>query len=359
MTELRSLALTLAAILSSSGSALPQDAVPVRIGIAAPATGASAILGAQVFAGARAAAMGKTGVSIVEADTECSLEGGTRAADALIAANVDAVAGFICTEEMAAALPLLTKAGIPVVAVGVRANRFTDRRRKTGYLVWRLAPRSDAEADAIAALLATRWREVPFGIVDDGTLYGRGLADAVRTRVEAQGMRPATIDTFRPAEEKQFGLVRRILGTGVTRLFIAGDRQDVAIIARDAASLDLALEIVGGEALLDEPNPDVPLMTGVTALAPLSRFDAIPAAEATSPDARFGYFGPAVAATEIAAAAVRSAKTSAREVSVVLGATRFDTALGAVGFDAEGDSDLDLFRSYRFDGTDFVVETGG
>lgn len=359
-------AFVLAALAATPSGAQPAPsettapALPaITLGIAAPLSGTSALLGAQVTAGARAAILGAPAVTLVEADTQCSPEGGTRAAEALIAARVDAVAGFLCTEEMEAALPLLTKAGIPVVDVGVRANRFFDRRAKTGHLVWRVAPRSDAEADAVAAFLAPRWRDVPFGLVDDGTLYGRGLADAVRARLEASGLRPATIDTYRPAEEKQFGLVRRILATGVTRLFIAGDRPDVAIIARDAASLDLTLEIVGGEQLLDEGDPTLPLQSGTIAIAPQHRFEDVAPAADTTPEQREGYFGPAVAATEIAMAAARRAKAEARPIADVLNAESFDTKLGPVRFDEKGDSDLDLFRVYRFEGLDFVVMVGG
>lgn len=339
-------------------AAAAQEAVPatIRIGVAAPLSGAPAILGAQVVAGVEAAAAGKPDIAVTPADTECTSEGGARAAAALVAAKADIVAGFLCTEALEAAWPVLTAAGIPILDVGVRANRFTDRRAKTGALVWRVGPRSDAEAETIAKLLVARWRDVPFGLVDDGTIYGRGLVDAVRSRLEAAGMRPATIDTFRPAEEKQFGLVRRIAGTGVTRLFVAGDRPDVATIARDAASLDLGLEFVGGETLLDEADPALPLPEGILAVAPLERFPELARDGAESPE---GYFGPAHAAAEIAIAAVRQARAASRPLPAILNETTFTTALGPVRFDAEGDSDLDLMRVFRFDGKDFVPEAGG
>lgn len=341
-------------LLAVPGAAAAEDAI--RIGVAAPLSGASGILGAQVTAGADTAADSAT--EITRADTECSVEGGGKAADALVAARVEIALGFLCTEALASALPRLTAAGIPVLTVGVRANRFTDTRAKTGALIWRLAPRSDAEADAAAALLAARWKDAPFALVDDGTIYGRGLSDAVRTRLEAAGLRPSSVDNYRPAEEKQFGLVRRILATGVTHIFLAGDRPDVAIIARDAASLDLGLEIVGGESLLDEGNPDIPLPAGVLAVGPVNRFDDIPAA-AGIPEARQGYFGPSIAATEIALAAVRFSRQRQKSLREVLEANAFATSLGPIGFDAKGDSDLKLFRTFRFDGRDFVPETGG
>ncbi len=49
-----------------------------------------------------------------------------------------------------------------------------------------MAPRADAEATAISAILPERWRENFFAIVDDGTIYGRELAEAFRLEAEAK-----------------------------------------------------------------------------------------------------------------------------------------------------------------------------
>ena len=331
----------------------------IRIGIAAPLSGSSAILGDQVRTAATAAASAATDLAPVAADTACSAEGGAEAAGTLVAAKVDAVVGFLCTEALEAALPILSPAGIPVIVSGVRANRFTDTRDRTKSLVWRVAPRAQAEADAVAKDLAVRWHDVPFALVDDGSIYGRGLSDAVRSRLGANGLRAATIDNYRPAEEKQFGLVRRILASGVTHVLIAGDRPDVAIIARDAASLDLNLDIVGGETLLDEATPDVPLQRGVHAIAPRNRFESIASGGDASPEDRQGYFGPSFVATEIAVAAVRASHINGRPIADLLNTAAFATALGQIRFDAVGDSNLDLFQVFRFDGTKFVPEAGG
>jgi branched-chain amino acid transport system substrate-binding protein len=355
-------ALAAATLLAAPSAGRTQEASAtgdVRIGIAAPLSGSAAILGEQVRAGVTAS-LGATGGALpVEADTECAAGAAAEGARALVAAKVDAVVGFLCTEALEAALPILTAAKIPVITVGVRANRFTDTREKTGALVWRLAPRAGAEADAVAKDLAARWHDVPFALVDDGSIYGRGLSDAVRSRLEAAGLRAASIENYRPAEEKQFGLVRRILASGITHLFIAGDRPDVAIIARDAASLDLELDIVGGETLLDEATPDVPLQRGIHAIALRNRFETIDAGPEGAPEARQGYFGPAFAAAEIAAAATRFARKESRAVAEILNDQTFATALGPVRFDAAGDSSLDLFQIFRFDGEDFVPEAGG
>ncbi|MBB4001783.1 branched-chain amino acid ABC transporter substrate-binding protein [Aurantimonas endophytica] len=360
------LTLFLAAWLVSPAGA-QQPVAPVVIGVAAPLSGSEAILGEQLRSGVEAAVARLSGTDgraeTVTADTACSAEGGRQAAETFVATDVAIVVGFLCTEALEAALPVLRTAAIPTLNVGVRANRLTDRRERTGDLIWRIAPRSDAEAAKVAQILASRWRDQPFGLVEDGSITARGLTDSVRRLLEEQGMVPQTIDNYRPAEEKQFALVRRLERTGVTRFVIAGDRPDIATIARDAGELGLELEIVGGESLLDEASIDVPLPDGVVAVAPRMRFpelagsaDAPTPADDTAPK---GYFGPAFAATEIAVAAVRAARESSRTVPAVLQSGAFATELGTVRFDAKGDSDLDLYRVFVWRGDRFADEAGG
>ncbi len=92
-----------------------------------------------------------------------------------VAAKVPIVVGFLCTEAIEAALPILKEANIPVITVGVRTDSLTDRRSKTGWPVYRLARAPTASARRPARLLARLWERELFAIVDDGTIYGREL----------------------------------------------------------------------------------------------------------------------------------------------------------------------------------------
>ncbi|MEX6509089.1 ABC transporter substrate-binding protein [Jiella sp. M17.18] len=344
------------------------SAPAVTIGVAAPLSDAQEILGRQVEAGAEAAAAahgGQAAVRFVTADTQCSADGGRAAAERFAKSHVRIVVGFLCTEAIEAALPILKDAGIPTIDVGVRANRLTERRERTGNLIWRIAPRSGDEAKAVAAYLAKEWQSQPFGLIDDGSIPARNMTDAVRRLVADAGMQPQTVDNFRPAEEKQFGLARRLQRTGVTRFFIAGDRPDIAVIARNAKSLGLDLTIVGGETLFDETSSDMPLPDGIVAIGPKTAFPDLKRADRKDlPEADTllppqGYFGPAYAATEIAITAASAAGKSGDDLTKVLSSETFDTALGKIRFDAKGDSNLDLYRVFEWQGDRFASEAKG
>lgn len=346
---LRPIAFATAVLLATAASAQS------KIGLAAPFEGPLAPLGQQMRDGAQLAATA-AGATLIQVDDRCSPEGGAAAARKLVAERVSVVVGFLCTEAIEAALPILAKEGIATITSGVRADWLTERREKTGWLVWRIAPRADAEADAAAQILTRRWRDALFAIVDDGTIYGRDLSETLRLAVEIGGLKPVFIDTFRPQSENQIALVGRLRRAGAARIFVGGDRDDIAIIARDAASLDDDLTIVGGEAL--RASGEIPIEPGVMMVG-------IPEpAEKASPQVlqRFadqgiqpeGYALPTHAAVEIALEALQRANASSQPLPGILSGGTFTTSIGPVTFDDKGDLAENPYRLLRYDGTRFL-----
>jgi len=327
-----------AALVFSGQAALAADA---PIGLMAPLSGNFEILGKQMQEGAAAAAQAK-GVELAIADDRCDAEGGASAARELIARDVALVVGGLCSEAMDAALPLLTEASIPVISTGVRADRFTDLREREGWLFWRVAPRDDAERSAAADILVPLWRNDLFAIVDDGTIYGRELAETLRLAAEVAGLKPAFVDTFRPQSENQFALIGRLTRAGATNVFVGGDRDDIGIIARDAAEAKAELTIAGGE-MLRAPS-GIPLRAGVLMVG-------MPEG---SPELE-GYAFPAHAAVEIAAAALTQAGDDMASIQELLSRSEFQTVMGPVKFDAKGDLSRNPYRLHRFDGEKFVI----
>jgi branched-chain amino acid transport system substrate-binding protein len=328
-----------------------------RLGISAPISGASAILGAQVLEGA-AAAVGET-AELEIADDACTAEGGANAARQFVEAEVRIVLGFLCTEAIEAALPVLTEAGIPVVTVGVRTDGLTDRREKTGWQVFRLGPRADGENAAAAAILPKLWRTEHFAIIDDGTIYGRELAESVRAAAEQAALKPVFVDNFRPQMDNQVGLVGRLRRAGATHVFVGGD---IAIMARDAAAGGADMIFAGGEALRavsgEVPLAESTLMIGLPDWPEIASKEALAVfrERQAAPD---GYVLPTFAAVEIARAALANADASGKPLKQILAEREFDTAIGPIRFDGKGDLATNPYRVFRYDGERFVPVEGG
>jgi branched-chain amino acid transport system substrate-binding protein len=293
------------------------------------------------------------------ADDGCTAEGGARAAREMVAAKVQAVVGFLCGESIEAALPILRSAQIPTITIGVRADALTDRRQRTGWIVYRLGPRADSERQAAGRLLSRLWENDLFAIVDDGTIYGRELAESVRAAAEQSGLSPVFVDTFRPQLENQIALVGRLKRAGATQVFVGGDRDDIAVIGRDAAEQQNGLTVAGGEAL--RAVGEIPLAPGtlMVALPDWSEHAPVAVVDAFA-DRRLpalGYALPAYAAVEVAHAAIADAVADKGPLTADLSGRSYDTAIGPIRFDQKGDLTENPYRLFRYDGARFTEVT--
>lgn len=321
------------------------------IGVSAPLSGPSAILGEQMRAGAAAAAT-SLGIKIDVADDACTAEGGKAAAERFVSAQVSVVVGYLCTESIEAALPVLKDAGIPVISVGVRTDSLTDRRTKTGWPLYRAGPRADSERTAAAAILTRLWRDNLFAIVDDGTIYGRELAETFRLAAEQAGLKPVFVDTFRPQMDNQIALVGRLRKAGATHVFAGGEREDIAIMGRDAGQLGVTLVIAGGETLRAAPGEvtvaEGTLMIAMPEWAEIADRAAVDAIQTGGAVAE-GYALPVYAAAQIAAEAIRKSGESGSTLTHQLDTETFQTAIGAMKFDVKGDLVENPYRVFRFE----------
>lgn len=345
--------LVLAALMPAS-EALAQ----VHVGLAAPLSGPNAILGEQMRTGATVASerLASPSVRLSIADDGCSAEGGARAARELVAARVQVVVGFLCGKAIDGALPILKEAGIPAITVGVRADGLTDRRKRNGWLVYRLGPRTDSEREAAGRLLSRLWQRELFAVVDDGTIYGRELAESVRTAAEQAGLSPVFVDTFRPQLDNQVGLVGRLQRAGATKVFVGGDRDDVAVIGRDAASMEADLTIASGESLRSTGEVDLPQGTLMIALPEWPQVASRDVTEAFAERRLLaeGYVLPAYAAVEIAHAALAGAHPPGAILTEDLSSRDFQTAIGPIRFNEKGDLEQNPYRLFRLEAEAFV-----
>ncbi len=342
--------------LSALALASPAWAEPMHIGVAAPLSGPSQLLGEQIRNGALEAASAPD-ITLEVADDACTAEGGASAATRFVDAKVQIVVGFLCTEAIDAALAILKQANIPVVAVGVRTDSLTDRREKTGWPVFRLGPRADSEREAAGRLISRLWSDELFAVIDDGTIYARELAESFRTAAEQSGLKPVFTDTFRPQLDNQIGLVGRLRKAEATHVFVGGDRDDIAIMARDAKQIGADMIFAGGETLRSAPG-DVPLAEG-TLMVGLPEWSDIAAPAAVAklnakgivPE---GYVLPAYAAMEIAIAAVTETTDTGKPLAETLAGREFSTAIGPVRFNDKGDLSANPYHLFRFDGSRFL-----
>ncbi|MBA4776865.1 MAG: branched-chain amino acid ABC transporter substrate-binding protein [Rhizobiales bacterium] len=340
-----------------AGFALAGSASAASIGIVAPQSGPYELLGQQIRQGAKAAAA-KLGLDVVEIHESCEDGSGGAIADGLVAAKVSTAIGFLCTETLQGVLPPLKAAAIPAITLSSRAPILMEDALKYGWPLFRLAPSDRAESDRIAEIMLRDWKGHSIGLVDDGTIYSRELVDRIRSSLEENGLKPTFADTMRPNQEQQVALVRRLARTGVSHVFVGAERNDVAIIARDAGSENLPLTIMGGDAMNAANNP-VPLAANVLAVT-RPAYDTLPSAQAVAGELRGagiepeGYVLPAYAAAELTAGLAEATQAQSKPAPEILaGGAVFRTVIGELGFNPSHDLSDNPYRLQRWNGQRF------
>lgn len=321
----------------------PARAESLRVGLIVPQSGQFALLGDHVREAFALWDEANPGVfaDLVEGDDGCTAESGIDAAAAMSEAGVDIVVGFLCAESLARALPLLTAEGIPVMTLTVRADIIGEEAGRLGWRFFRLAPRAGSEAGFAADAIFRLWADRPFALIEDGAIAGRELVQSIRTTLEERGLKPAFVDNYRPGQATQPSLLRRLKSAGVSRVFVGGDRADLAVIAREAKLQGVALGFMGGDAL-HAPVGEVPLPEGTMAILSDS---AIPGPEAQAAANAFqarelpleGLRLPAYAAAEILGAVATRLTYGETAFEDLLRQSSFTTALGQVSFAASGE----------------------
>lgn len=358
LKSLAGIAFSLAAVFS--GAALA-DTAKLKIGLSLPLSGNSALLGSQFLAGARLA-LGELapdgGIEIVTADDQCDAKIAGLAALDLKSADVTLVTGFLCNESVRPAAAVFKERGIPLLVAGARSEQIIGDANKEEWNLFRIAPGDDRAAEATFRFLSERWRGVPWAIIDDGTVYGRTLADNLRAKMEEIGQPPQFADNFRPAQSTQAGLIRRLQRSGVSAAFIAGGAEDVSIIWSNVREFGARMEVAGGEALEALPwtdaaktTPDgllgvmLPDPATLPATAELTKRMTMAAIE-PEPYAFSGY-----AAMQLALQALRP---TGGETTQALKDTIFHTVLGNVRFDERGANRVDNYGLFVWRGGTFV-----
>lgn len=319
------------------------DARDLVVGLAVPLDGSFAPLGTQVREGFAVwqQASGEEFADLVEGEDKCDARSGEESAASFIEAGVDIVVGYLCAESLAAALPPLSAAGIPVMTLTVRADILGEEAARHDWRFFRLAPRASEEAEVAADQIVAIWADRPFALIEDGTILGRELVEAVRIALEERGLKPNFIDNYRPGQDRQPSLVRRLDAADVTRVFVGGERRDVAIIARDAKAEGLDLRFMGGDAL-NAAKGEVPLPNGTLAILSTAALPGIapPRVSAAFAEAGLTIEGlrlPAFVAAQILGTTQTRLNVSESDIETILKNTRFETAIGPVSFDENGE----------------------
>ncbi len=331
-------------------AAISTASAEIRIGIAGPQTGRNQFTGEQQLVGAQKAidTLNASGgllgqqVMAVTVDDACDAKQAEAAARQLIAERVVAVIGHICSAASIAAQRLYDDAGIVMITPGSTNPKVTDEGSPNTF---RVIGRDDQQGMVAADYLADTFSKDRIAILNDGSVYGAGLASETRKHLNDRGIREVSFGSYSPGQSDYSTVVQQLRSMNVRVLFVGGYSSDIAIIARQAKQQIPDLQLVSGDTLA---TADFLLTAGASGEGAVFTFgpDIRRRPEAASVVANFTKDGYdpggktlySFAAVQVWSEAVRRAgSTRMPDVVAALRTGTFETVLGRIGFDAKGD----------------------
>jgi branched-chain amino acid transport system substrate-binding protein len=242
------------ATFAASLAFAPLAHADIVIGLVAPLTGPVAAYGDQVKNGAEAAVaeINKNGGILGEqvvlklADDGGEPKQGVSAANQIVGEGIRFVVGPVTSGVAIPASDVFAENGVLMVTPTATAPDLTARGLEN---VLRTCGRDDQQAGVAAAYVLSALKDKKVAIVHDKGAYGKGLADAFKTALNAGGVTEVLYDSITPGDKDFSALVTRLKADGVEAIYFGGYHPEGGLLARQLKDLAIDAVIIGGEGL--------------------------------------------------------------------------------------------------------------
>jgi len=340
----------------------------ILIATAGPMTGRNVFRGEQIRQGAEMAvahinaAGGVLGenVRLILGDDACDPGQAVAVANKLVGDGVVFVAGHTCSHSSIPASKVYEKAGIIMISPASTNPRLTD---EGGDSVFRVCGRDDQQGIVAGDYLADAWGDKKIAILHDNSTYGKGLADETRKQLNKRGVQEAMYEAYVPDKWEYSELVSGMQSASIDVIYLGGYAPEAALILRQARARDDSVQLVGGDSLTTD---EFWMITGPSGEGTLVTFGPDPRANAEAlpvvkqfRDQGFepsGYTLHTYAAVRVWAEAVE--KAGSLDLEAVIKSIRshkFQTVLGEIGFDENGDVTASGYVWYVWKNGDYVL----
>jgi branched-chain amino acid transport system substrate-binding protein len=271
-------------------------------------------------------------------DDYCDSDQAIAAAHKLVDAAVAFVVGHNCSGAAIAASKVYAAAGTLMFASDATNPTLTEQGFRN---IFRTIGRDDEQGRIAGDYLADHWGE-RIGIVHDGQVYGKGLAEETKKRLNERGVTETFFAAVTPGMNDYSELVDRLKIASIDILYFGGYSPEAGLILREAREAGSNIQLFAGDAVCNEPFWQITGSVGEGTLllnAPDTRSDPQVMSVMARYSVTFGELdATAYAAIQVWAQAAEKARSFQLEPMVsTLRHERFDTILGRIGFDAKGD----------------------
>ncbi len=322
----------------------------IQIGTAGPMTGQYASFGEQMRAGAERAvadlnaAGGVLGqqLALYVGDDACDPRQAVSVANEAVNEGVIFMAGHFCSGSSIPASEVYTEEGVLQISPASTNPALTDNG---GPNVFRVCGRDDQQGLIAAQYIEENYPDSNLAIVHDRTAYGQGLADATRIALNANGYLEALYEAYTPGESDYSALATLLNDNSVDVIYVGGYHTEAGLLVRQMREQGMDTQLISGDALVTDEFWSI---TGDAGEGTLMTFGPDPrnfeaAAEVVAafraddfePE---GYTLYTYAAIQVFAQAAEIAGTTDLDAVIeALHGNEFETVIGPISFDSQGD----------------------
>jgi len=363
-------ALGVAAGLTFAAGAQAQT---IKIGVVGPTTGAVTQYGDMVREGVDTAverinaAGGVNGKKLetVVIDDGCEPKQGPVAANRVVNSKIGFVVGHVCSGATIAAADIYNNEGVVMVTPSATAPALTDG--KNYEFIFRTIGRDDQQGPAAAKFVLEKIKPKKAAVLHDKQSYGQGIATAVKNDLEKGGVPVAVFEGINAGDSDYSAVITKLKSQGVDFVYYGGYHPEMGLLLRQAAEQGVKAKWMGPEGA---GNPDINAIAGDAVEGMLltlpadftqnaANADIVKAFEAKKRNAGGAFQMTAYTATQVIADGIKGAGSDdPTKVAKYLHANSFDTPIGKVSWDKQGDLtnvSIDVFTWHK-DGSKTVYK---
>jgi branched-chain amino acid transport system substrate-binding protein len=275
-------------------------------------------------------------IQLLVEDDGCDRAQAVALAERLVAKRIALVVGHHCASASIAAAPLYAAAGIVMISPGTTDPMLTDKR--AGPSIFRLAWRDDAEGPSVSgAYLAHQFAGKRVAILHDRTQVGIKLAAATKKAMNAAGLAEVLYSGFIAGERDYSRLARDLRTQQIDAVYLGAYPREAHLIYAGLRANGQTTTVLGSHLLAHAPigekissQIDGMLVTAVRNASDIS----------TNSRAAIEVWWQAVRGEQAAVPAIQKGK--------------FETSLGEVTFDKNGDAKVPYFKIHMWKGGELV-----
>ena len=347
-----SLSTLAASLLLTAAVGANASAETIKIGAAGPTTGPLTQYGQMVREGIDTAverineAGGVNGkqLEIVTLDDGCEPKQGPVVANRVVNQKIKYVVGHVCSGVTIAAADIYDSEGIIMITPAATAPPLTEG--KNYEYILRTIGRDDQQGPAAAKYILENAKPEKIAVLHDKQSYGQGIATSVRDTLKQAGTDVVMFEGINAGDTDYSAVITKIKGTGADFVYYGGYHPELGLLMRQGAEQGLKVKFMGPEGA---GNPDINAIAGKAVEGMLLTLPAdfsespenaeiVKSFQAKKRDASGAFQLMSYAATQVIADGIKGAKSEdPDEVIKYLRANSFDTPIGNISWDKQGD----------------------